>query len=29
VGELSAFLLFPRAGYLTGAVINIGGGTQF
>jgi NAD(P)-dependent dehydrogenase (short-subunit alcohol dehydrogenase family) len=28
-GDLFAFLLSPRAGYLSGAVINIDGGTEF
>ncbi|MEE2059210.1 SDR family NAD(P)-dependent oxidoreductase [Rhodococcus artemisiae] len=29
VGDLMAFLLSPRAGYLTGSLINIDGGTDF
>ena len=29
VGDLVAFLLSQRAGYLSGALINIDGGTDF
>jgi NAD(P)-dependent dehydrogenase (short-subunit alcohol dehydrogenase family) len=29
VGELAAFPLSPKAGYLTGALVNIDGGTDF
>ena len=29
VGELVTFLLSPKAGYLTGALVNIDGGTDF
>ena len=29
VGDLMAFLLSERAGYMTGATINIDGGTDF